>query len=339
MIGVTGGSGFFGIALVEALLMRGEKVRVLDREPIDGHFRSRVDFWQADIRDREVTINAFKGCEAVYHNAAVVPISRARADFWVINEKGTRHVLEGAYRAGVRRVIHYSTSQSLFGIHPKLPVIEETPQNPFGDYGKSKYAAELICREYREKGMDISIVRPRTIIGAGRLGIFQLLFEWIRTGSPVYMIGSGQNRLQFVGLEDLIQASLLLKDRGNNEDFNIGAEVFGTVREDLESLIRHAGTKSRFVGIPAFLARPGLAMLDMLNLSPFVDLHYKTIDHDFYFDISKAKRLLGWSPKESNLDALIKAYDWYALHAEEIKKSTGTTHRKAVKKGILSILR
>ncbi|MBI2121744.1 MAG: NAD-dependent epimerase/dehydratase family protein [Candidatus Sungbacteria bacterium] len=339
MICITGGSGFFGIALVEALLKRGEKVRVLDIEPIDGRLKNKVDFRRVDIRDSRATMDALRECDMVYHNAAVVPISRAGVDFWAINEKGTRYVLEGALRGGARRVIHYSTSQSLYGIQPKLPVTEETSQSPFGDYGKSKHAAELVCLEYRKKGLDISIVRPRTIIGAGRLGIFQMLFEWIRTGSYVYMIGRGQNRLQFIGLEDLIQVSLILKDRGSNEDFNIGAEKFGTVREDLKALIRHAGTGSRFVGIPGFLARPGLALLDMLNLSPFVDLHYKTIDHDFYFDVSKAKRMLGWSPQESNFEALVKAYDWYALHAEEIKKSTGTTHRKAVKKGIFSILR
>ena len=303
MICITGGSGFFGIALVEALVWRGEKVRVLDLEPIDERLKNRVDFRRVDIRDGRATTDALRGCDVVYHNAAVVPISRAGVDFWAINEKGTRHVLEGAIQGGAKRVIHYSTSQSLFGINPKLPVTEETPQNPFGDYGKSKHAAELICREYREKGLDISIVRPRTIIGAGRLGIFQLLFEWIRNGSPVYMIGRGQNRLQFIGLEDLIQVSLLLKDKGNSEDFNIGAEKFGTVREDLEALIRYAGTGSGFVGIPWFLARPGLALLDVLNLSPFVDLHYKTIDHDFYFDVSKVKRVLKWFPQESNLDA------------------------------------
>src|SRR3989344_8219855 len=228
-IAVTGGSGFFGIAFVRALLERGKRVRVLDRESIDPEFRDKVEFYQVDIRDRDAVLRGLEGCEVVYHNAAVVPISKVKADFWAINEKGTRHVLEGAERGGAKRVIFYSTSKSLFGISPKLPVTEDTPHSPFGDYGLSKHAAEEICEEYRARGMNLSIVRPRTIIGAGRLGIFQILFEWIRKGSPVYMIGPGSNRLQLIGLEDLVEVSLLLKDRGSNEDFNIGAEEYQTL--------------------------------------------------------------------------------------------------------------
>lgn len=339
MICVTGGSGFFGNALVRALLRSGFSVRVLDLVPIDSDLQNRVDFRQVDICDQDAVKESLKGCETVYHNAAVVPISRAGADFWDINEKGTKNVLEGLCQAGARRFIYYSTSQSLFGLHPALPVTEDTPQNPFGDYGKSKAAAEKICLEYRNKGMNISIIRPRTIVGAGRLGIFQILFEWIRKGTGVFIIGSGGNRLQFVGLNDLLEVSLLLLEKGYYEDFNIGAQNFGTFKEDLAGLIKHAGTTSCLKSVPALLAKPALAMLDLLNLSPLVDLHYKTIDRDFYFDITKARQLLGWQPKESNLDALIKGYDWYAVHFQELLNSVGTTHRKGVKKGIISFFR
>lgn len=336
---MTGGSGFFGIALVKKLLSLGEEVRVLDREEIDESLRSKVDFRKVDIRDRDAMISALQGCDLVYHNAAVVPISKAGQDFWNINQKGTENVLEGAMREGAKRVIHYSTSSSLYGIPDSLPVTEKTAPKPLGDYGKSKYEAEKICRDYRARGLNVSIVRPRTIVGPGRLGIFQILFEWIRKGSPVYLINGGKNKLQLIGMDDLVEVSLLLKDKGDFEDFNIGAENFTTLREDLEALIKHAGTASRIISFPGFLARPALAALDFLNLSPFVDLHYKTIDKDFYFDISKAKRMLQWQPKESNQACLIKAYDWYLENSESIDKNFGTTHRKAVKKGILSILR
>lgn len=338
IICVTGGSGFFGTALVKALLARGESVRVLDYEEPDPALKEQVNFRKVDIRNTEATYQAIRGCDMLYHNAAVVPISRSRQNFWTINRDGTRNVLEAAFKTDVSRVIYYSTSQSLYGVSPKLPISETSPQWPFGDYGKSKYAAEEICRQYREKGLNLSIVRPRTIVGAGRLGIFQLLFEWIRKGSPVYIIGSGKNRLQFIGLDDLIDVSFRLLDQGIGEDFNVGAERFGALYDDLLGLIRHAGTASLVRKVPPTFAKPILAILDVFRLSPFVDLHYKTIDHDFYFDISKAKRVLHWQPRESNLDALVKAYDWYSEHAGEVLRSYGTTHRKAVKKGIFSIL-
>lgn len=339
MIVVTGGSGFFGIALVRALLAAGERVRVLDREPLDNALRASAEFRQIDIRNELGMISALAGCDVVYHNAAVVPISRSGRDFWSINQGGTKNVLEGALLSGAKRVIFYSTSSSLYGIPDHLPVTEETPPKPLGDYGKSKFAAEQICRQYRDRGLNISIVRPRTIVGAGRLGIFQILFEWIRTNHPVYLINGGRNRLQLIGLDDLVAVSLLLRDRGNREDFNIGAEQYETLHDDLAATVRHAGSSSRLIPVPGWLARPALGALDFLCLSPFVDLHYRTIDKDFYFDISKAKRLLGWQPRESNQDALRNAYNWYAAHYQSIDRNYGSTHRKAVKKGLLSLLK
>lgn len=335
MICVTGGSGFFGIALVKKLLSLGHRVRVLDREDIDAALEPSVEFVRVDIRDREGVIKALEGCTVVYHNAAVVPVSRAGEDFWSINERGTENVLEGAYRADAARVIHYSTSQSLFGINPGLPVTEETPQHPFGDYGRSKHAAEKICLAYRDKGLNISIVRPRTIVGAGRLGIFQILFERIRQGRLIPLPGGGYNRLQLVGLEDLIAVSLLLLEKGHGQDFNIGAEHFGMLREDIGALLRHTATGARILNVPVWLSVPTGWMLEKLGLSPFVDLHYRTIHKDFYFDAAKAKQALGWESHESNKDALIKGYDWYVDNVAHIAVDSGSTHRRGVRQKFL----
>lgn len=338
MIGVTGGSGFFGAALVEKLLDLGWPVRVLDREEGDDCFRSRVDFRLVDISDYQKVVPALKDCEIIYHNAALVPVSRAGRNFWEVNVKGTENILKGAFFHGVRRVIHYSTSQSLYGLTPNLPVTENTPQNPFGDYGKSKSVAETICHDYRRRGLDISIVRPRTIVGAGRLGIFQILFERIRQGKSIPLPGGGQNKLQFVGLEDLIDASWRLLNGPVNEDFNVGAEEFGTLSEDLLALIRHAGTRARLLAISVPLSIASGWLLDKAGLSPFVDLHYRTIHKNFYFDVTKAKQMLNWQPKESNLIALIKAYDWYVKHRHEVVVGEGSTHRKGVKEKFLRLL-
>jgi len=339
MICVTGGSGFFGIALVKKLLALGEHVRVIDLEFVDKEISSKVDFRRVDIQNAQETADALKGCDLVYHIAAVVPISRSGQKFWSINEKGTQNVLDGAIKGGAKRLIYFSTSSSIYGIPESLPVTEDTAMNPIGDYGKSKYAAELICKKYRDQGLNLSIVRPRTIVGRGRLGIFQILFEWISKDKTVYLIGKGNNKLQLIGLNDLVDVSIILRRKGDFEDFNIGAELFGTLRSDLEELIKKVGSKSNIVTFPGWLVRPSLRVLDVLRLSPFVDLHYKTIDKDFYFDISKAGNLLNWKPKESNVDCLYEAYEWYLNNADSVDNNFGTTHRKSVRKGLASFLR
>lgn len=117
--------------------------------------------------------------------------------------------------------------------------------------------------------------------------------------------------MQFIGLSDLVDLSLLLKDQGNNDDFNVGTPYFKTLREDLEALVIHAQSHSRIVGVPGWIARPLFALLGSLGKSPFVEFHYKTIDKDFYFDTGKLQRVFNWQPQKSNIQMLVEAYDWH----------------------------
>jgi nucleoside-diphosphate-sugar epimerase len=339
---ITGGSGFFGLHLIDRLLKEHQEVVVYDVTPLDDDYLQKpgVSFVQGDVRDREKLLEAMKGCSVVHHNAAVLPVSRSGKVFYDINVGGTKNVLEAALANGVRKVLFVSTS-SVYGIPTDLPVTEATKLTPLGEYGWSKYNAEQVVEEFRKNNpLDISIVRPRTIIGTGRMGIFGILFDWIERGKTIYIIGKGDNLYQFLSAPDLADACWLIASKPcENEDFILGASDYGTVKGDLEALISHAKTTSKVRPTNAFIVRNILAIVDWMKISPLVDWHYKTPHKPFYFDTTKAQTMLGWEPQYSNVRMFTDTYDWYMKNREQLNKTTGTTHRKAAKQGILKVLR
>lgn len=338
---VTGGSGFFGIHLIKALLNKDYAVRNLDIADIDeSEIEKSVEFIKSDIRDEGTVNRACSDIDIVFHNAAVLPVSRSkRRIFWDINVDGTRTILESSLKNKVKRVVFISSSAP-YGIPKEVPITETTEFNPLGDYGRSKVEAEKLCNLYREKGLDVVILRPRTIVGTGRLGIFQILYSWIADGKNIYIIGKGNNLFQLLDVSDLVQACLLtIEKHCKNRDFNLGTDVFATVRQDLEALTSYAKTGSAVISVPARVAKTVLRILDKLNLSPFVSWHYLTPDKPFYFDISRAKKILGFQPKYSNFQMLKESYDWYLSHREEVDSKFGITHRKSARQRILRVLR
>src|SRR5207302_11492728 len=110
------------------------------------------------------------------------------------------------------------------------------------------------------------------------------------------------------------------------ETFNIGATEFGTVRSDLEALTAHAGSGSRLRPAPARPAELALRALELARLSPLAEWHYRTAHRDSFVDVSKAQRLLGFSPRLSNEQALCETYDWYLQNREHLR-GAGVTHR------------
>ena len=338
---ITGGSGFFGAYLTEILLNEGYAARVLDRDNIeDEAIKKRISFFKGDVRDKDLADKACKDIDYLFHNAAIVPVSRSsKREFLDINVNGTRNILERALLNKVKKVVFVSSSAP-YGIPKEIPITEDTKFNPVCDYGRSKIEAEKVCNEYRRKGLNIIIIRPRTIVGSGRLGIFQILFSWIADNKRIYTIGDGKNRVQLMSKSDFAQVCLAsIRRECVNEDFNIGAGGYGTVNEDLEGLIKYTGSSSKICHIPEKLAQGALFLLDKTNLSPFTPWHYKTAGETFYFNTSKAEKLLGWQPKMSNIDMLKDGYDWYIKNRNSVDSHYGTTHTYSVRQKILRVLK
>ncbi len=337
---ITGGSGFLGLHLVRRFLRNGDRVRVCDVEPFDdAELKSKIEFSIADVREAAAMDRLVDGADVVIHNAATLPIARAGKNYWSVNVDGTRNVLTAAKKHGVKKVISISTS-AVYGIPKECPLTEDVPLTPLGKYAWSKFDAEHVCHEFREQGLDVSVLRPRTLVGSGRLGIFGILFDWIQRGKHIYIIGRGDNLFQLLSADDCVEGALLMTLKPcRNEDFDLGAAEFATVRDDLESLCRHAGTGSHVRSIPAWIAKPVLRTLDRLRLSPLVDWHYETPDKPFYFDTGKARRLLGWVARDTNVAMLAQTYDWYLKNKDQLDQRVGVTHRKTVAQKLLKLLR
>jgi nucleoside-diphosphate-sugar epimerase len=282
---------------------------------------------------------AAQGCEVVYHCVAQVPLAKDRELFESVNVTGTANLLKAAKQTNARKVVYVSSS-AVFGVPKTNPVTEETAPSPGEAYGRAKLEGERLCRRYAAEGLDTTCIRPRTIMGHGRLGIFQILFEWIREGYNVPVLGAGDNRYQFVHADDLAEACILAAERPGPTLYNCGTDRFGTMRETLERLCAHAGTGSRVRSVPMGPAVWAMRLTSAAGLSPLGPYHALMYGRSLYFDTTKARNELGWRPRYSNDEMFVQSYDWYLKNRGAILRQTGASHhRSAVKQGVLSLVK
>jgi nucleoside-diphosphate-sugar epimerase len=290
----------------------------------------------ADVRDRDAVQEACRGVDVVLHNVAQVPLAKDRDLFESVNVLGTANVLLAARDAGVAKVVHTSSS-AIFGVPETNPVDEDTPGRPLEAYGRAKLAAEALCREAAGRGLDVTVIRPRTILGHGRLGIMAILFEFVAEGAPVYVLGGGHNTYQFVHADDLADACLLAADRPGAATYNIGATEFGTMRELLQALVDHAGTGSTVRSLPAAPAKLAMRAMSMAGQAPFAPYHWLMYAESLWFDTTRAETELGWVSKQSNRSALIESYEWFLRHRGAL--GGGSHHQSPVPLGVLRLLK
>jgi nucleoside-diphosphate-sugar epimerase len=335
---ITGGAGFLGINLIRYLQARGHKVRSIDIAPFDYPERDAVEVIQGDIRDRATVERAMSGVDIVVHAAAALPLYSKEAIFSTDIE-GTRILLESASSHGVSRFIHIS-STAVYGIPDHHPLLEDDRLEGVGPYGEAKIRAEQLCLEYRARGLCVPIIRPKTFVGPERLGVFELLYDWAFDGRNFPLLGKGDNRYQLLDVEDLCAAIYLCAtgDRDLvNDTFNVGAQQFGTMRDDFQAVLDHAGHGKRVIGFPAGPLIWTLKVLELLHLSPLYRWVYETAAKDSFVSIERIETRLGFAPKYSNREALIRNYDWYVANRAKIRGTSGISHRAPWKQGILRL--
>ncbi len=292
MILVTGASGHVGRHLVEELVRQHEEVRVLVRKDYTGS--NKVEVVKGDILDEEAVKRATKGVEVIYHLAAIVDYHPApRQQTYDVNVLGTRNVLK--YSEAEKFI--YQSSTAVYGRKHKNPATENTPYHPYSYYGQTKVMAEKLVLE--KGGI---VIRCPAIYGPGFNEGYYFMLAQIQKGK-MPIVGSGENRMQWIYISDLIQALILAKDKGKK------GEVYLVGGKETETQAELAALAAKYLGVDRSTKHVStnsayaLAYYKLISAklrkkeSKLEPEHIRKITADRTFDISKAKRELGFQPK------------------------------------------
>lgn len=309
---ITGGAGFLGVSIARQLVKRGYTIRIFDRINLSAEdLANKVEVMQGDIRNKNDVEKAVKGQDYIIHAAALLPPQKSKKLMFEINVGGTENILNASLKNKIKRLVFISSTE-VYGVPKNCPLREESFLDPIGDYGKSKIAGERLCRNYMQKGLSINILRSKTFLGPGKLGVFQKLFEAIRVGKSVFILGNGKNLFQLLAVSDLVDVvEKSMIDKIDNQIFNIGASSFGTWKGDLEEVIKYQKSRSKIIGLPMFLIRIILPILKLLRFNLEDISHYESLVVPSFVSIEKAEKLLKWHPKKSNNELLLESYKWY----------------------------
>ena len=337
---MTGGAGFFGGVLLQRLLDGGFECVSIDLQPHEmTHPNLRTV--QGDIRDGDL-LNRLcdeHRFDVVFHCAAILAHAVKDKDFlWSSNVEGARVAGRVAAARGVPKVVFIS-SNCLWGEGFHRPVTEHDAPSPVEIYGRSKWEAEKILLGLSGE-TDVTVLRSPTIMGDGRLGLMSILFDFIREGRRVWVVGNGQNRYQFVAARDLAEACVLAMSRETSSVYNVGSDNVRPLREIYQHVISHAGTGARVASLPLRPTLAAMAMASSLGVSPLGPYHRRMIAEDFSFDTTKIKADLGWQPTQANEDMLTEAYKAYERDFNEIQSRTDVSaHRQPAPMGAIRFLK
>lgn len=338
---ITGISGFLSINLVRHLLSQGYKdISGIDLVDFTYPERDKITFLQGDIRDRQALKESMRDADIVIHTAAALPLYTPE-EIYSTDIEGTHNVLQQALEYGVKRFIHIS-STAVYGVPDHHPLYETDPMIGVGPYGNAKVKAEEICQEYRQKGLCVPILRPKSFVGPERLGVFAIFYEWACQGRNFPMIGSGNNRYQLLDVEDLCRAILscmTLDEKQVNETFNIGAAEFTTMKQDYQAVLTEAGFGKRIIPFPAGPVILALKILEAVKLSPLYPWIYETASKDSFVSIEKAQKVLDFKPRFSNQDAMLRNYRWYLQNKDRLVGGSGVSHRLPWKQKALKLVK
>lgn len=322
------------------LLDEGFDCVSIDLQP-DPVVHPRLRSVQGDIRDRILVRQLFSEhrFEAVFHCAAILAHAVKDSGFlWSSNVDGTAVLAEEAAAHEVSKFVFIS-SNCLWGESLHRPVTEQDQPQPVEIYGRSKWEAEKVLARHAGE-LDSVVLRSPTIIDEGRLGLLAILFDFIREGRKVWVVGQGDNRYQFVYAPDLADACLRALRTPGSACYNVGSDHVRSLREVYQYVIDEAGTGARVASLPLAPTLAAMRVASALKVSPLGPYHWRMIAEEFMFDTSSIKAELDWQPSLTNAEMLAKAYKSYERDFEEIHLRTEVSaHRQPAKMGAIRLLK
>jgi len=276
---VTGGAGFIGSNVVDALVERGDEVTVVDdistgrRENLAGALERGAELVEADIRDAEAMLDLWGRVqpEVVFHLAAQIDVRHSTADparDARINVEGTINVLAASKESGVRRFINTSTGGAIYGEGRILPAPEDHPVAPEAPYGLSKFCAEQYCQLFhRMHGLSTVSLRYGNVYGPrqdplGEAGVIAIFCGKLTDGGQPTVFGDGQQTRDYIYVGDVVRANLLAADRAVDGSINIGTGREATVLELVDALAAYADRDFRAQHAPERLGEVRHIALD-----------------------------------------------------------------------------
>ncbi len=319
---VTGGTGFSGNHLVRRLLDEGSEVRVLARPSSNTAFLkgSGVEIIPGDIADRDSVDRAVKGTNRVFNIAAAYREAKLpEASYWAVNLEGTKNIIGSCIKYGVSRLVHCSTIGVVSSVD-EPPSDESAPYSPDDIYQQSKCAAEKeVLRSVRQEGLPASIIRPCAIYGPGDLRLLKL-FRMIAR-KRFYILGNGRALYHMVYIDDLVSGFILAshKSASIGEVFIIGGpkytdlnELFKIIAEEFK--VKPPGIHFPFKPIEILSVLMEYAYKPLKKEPPLYKRRVAFFKKDRAFDISKAKRILGYRPAFDLKEGIHLTAKWYLEH-------------------------
>jgi len=312
---ITGASGFIGSHLVEKLLNRNWQVRVLFHNR-SIHREKECEIVKGDIRDLSLLEKSLDGTDVLFHLAASLGASLInKKEFYQINTEGTENILRAAQKAGVKRIIHFSSAGVLGSVKKNELADEEYPLNPRSIYDKTKLEGERTALNFARNGMDIVIVRPGWTYGPGDRRTFKLIKAIAK--KRFILVTKGEAWQTPVHINDLIDGVLLCSERGKKgEIYHIAGNEIITVKKIAEIIALSSGNKIPPFSLPLFPVKAAVwpvekisylfkreAPLSMGKLSFFI--------HPKPLAIQKAIQDLGFSPKVDFNTGMAQTVAWY----------------------------
>ena len=330
---VTGGNGFVGRHLIEALKQRGETVRVLalSGEDTAGLERPGVSVCRGDIRQPETLRAPMNGARAVVHLAAMMDVWRPMREYADVNVLGTVNVCRAALTAGVERIVHMSSS-SVYGMNLGRPADETFPLAPFPDpYPITKAIADTAVQlMIRGEGLPAVILRPDQIFGPGDHLHFGRMADRLRAGRGV-IVGDGDNALPLVYISDVVTALLLAVDHADavGEAYNVTAEQPFSQIDVLRTVARAIGVTPPRVHLPyrllygaGYLAERMATLSGSTRRPPVTRLGVAFLGTDNRYSAVRARSMLGYRPRISVGQGLRLAAAWWQGAAPQVMRPT-----------------